>query len=194
MLGLIVLNLWGCATEVPPLIDKAQVPGNVVVGRVLAVITGKRARRYEPEVRFLEVEERRTQERFSVEIKSRDRQFVIALPPGDYQLNRVQISEGPFMSMADLVVTFSVGKDPVTYVGTWRFGVDSPRYGRMVVVSIVLEQQEKARTLDFLGEQYPVLAQQPVEEMTPQPPQVAARLFEVMPYPRVHRYFRRHWW
>ena len=193
-MGLIALNFWGCATEVPALVDQAQVPGSVVVGRVLAVITGERARRYEPAVRFLEVEERRTRERFSVEIKSGDRQFVIPLPAGDYLLNRVQISEGPFMSMADLAITFSVGKGPVTYVGTWRFGVESPRYGRMVVVSIVLDQQEKAQTLDFLHEKYLALAQQPVEEMHPQPARTAAQLFEVMPYPRVSRYFRRHWW
>lgn len=185
--------LCGCVTEVPPLVDQAEAPGHVVVGRVLTVITGERARRYGPEVRFLEVEERRTQERFRVEIESSDRQFVIELPPGEYLLNRVQISEGPFMSMADLAIGFSVGEGPVTYVGTWRFGVDSPRHGRMVVLSMVLDQEEKRRTLEFLHERYPAFAQQPVEDMTLQPPQMEARLFEVMPYPRVYRYFRRHW-
>lgn len=188
------MNLWGCVTEVPPLIEQARVTGDVIVGRVLAVITGERTRRYQPEVRFLEVEKLQTQERFNIEIESNDRQFVIALPPGDYRLNRVQISEGPFMSMADLAVTFSVGKSPVTYVGTWRFGVDSPRYGRMVVLSIVLDQHEKEQTLDFLSTQYPALGPQAVVEMVPDPSQLEARLFEVMPYPRVHRYFRRHWW
>jgi hypothetical protein len=28
----------------------------------------------------------------------------------------------------------------------------------------------------------------------PYPSEAQARLFEVMPYPRVPRYFRRHWW
>jgi hypothetical protein len=194
MMGFAALNIWGCATTVSPLADQEQVTGTVVVGRILAVITGERGRRYEPEVRVVEVEERWTRERFNVEIKSKDRQFVIALPTGDYLLNRVQINEGPFMSMAELAITFSVGKGPVTYVGTWRFGVDSPRYGRMVAVSIVFEQKEKAGMLDFLHTQYPALARQPIEEMTPQPPQMVARLFEVMSYPRVEQYFRRHWW
>jgi hypothetical protein len=193
-MGMMALNLWGCATEVPSSIEQAQVTGNVIVGRVLTVITGERTRRYQPEVRFLEVEELHTQERFNVEIRSSDRQFVIALPPGDYRLNRVQISEGPFMSMAELAVTFSMGKSPITYVGTWRFGVDSPRYGRMVVLSIVLDQDEMVRTFDYLNKEYPVLGHQAVKEMVPQPPQLEARLLEVMPYPRVHQYFRRHWW
>jgi hypothetical protein len=124
------------------------------VGRVLAVITGATNRRYHPQVRFFEVEGLETPKRFKVWIKSEGRPFAIVLPPGGYRLNRVQISEGPFMSMADLAIAFSVGKSPVTYVGTWRFGVDSPRYGRMVVVSMVLDQGETAQALDFLSEQW----------------------------------------
>ena len=112
MMGLMALNLWGCAAEVPSLIDQVQVPDNVMVGRVQAVITGERARRYQPEVRALMVEDRRTQERFNIHIESWDQQFVIALPPGDYLLNRVQIREGPFLSLADVAVAFSVGRGP----------------------------------------------------------------------------------
>jgi hypothetical protein len=179
---------------VSPLADQRQVTSGVVVGRVLAVITGATRRRYLPEVRFLELEDLKTQGRFNVEIKSAGRHFAIVLPPGGYRLNRVQISEGPFMSMADLAIAFSVGKSPVTYVGTWRFGVDSPRYGRMVVVSMVLDQGETAQALDFLSEQYPALSEQTIVEMLPQPSHVETRLYEVMPYPRYPRYFRRHWW
>jgi hypothetical protein len=175
-------------------VDQARVPGNVTIGRVLAVNIGERTRRYQPEVRVLDVEDRRTSDRFSIRIDAGDRQFVISLPPGNYVLNRVQIAEGPFMSMAELAMPFSVGKGPVSYVGTWRFGVGSPGYGRMVAVSIVSDQQEMTQTLNFLHEAYPVLAQQPVEEIRVEPPLASVRLFEVMPYPRVHRYFRRHWW
>jgi len=194
VMGVMALNLWGCATDLPPLADQTQVTNGVVVGRVLTVVTGERTRRYQAEVRFFEVEEQRTQERFHIEIDSEDRHFVLPLPLGDYRLTRVEISEGPFQSMADLGIEFSVGQSPVTYVGTWRFGVDSPRYGRMVAVSMVLDQRDRAGALDFLNKQYPALDDQPVEERSPRPPQVEARLFEVMPYPRVHRYFRRHWW
>ncbi len=189
-----IVSLWGCATDIPAVPETAQVTGSAAIGRVLVVNSGERARRYQPEVRVLDLEHLRTKERFSIRIDAGDRQFVIPLPPGDYLLNRVRITEGPFMSMAELAIPFSVGKGPVSYVGTWRFGVGSPGYGRMVLVSIVFDQQEMAQTLDFLHDAYPVLAQQPVEEMRFEPHQAAVRLFEVMPYPRIHRYFRRHWW
>src|SRR5689334_14061237 len=179
---------------VPALPDKAQVMGPVTIGRVLAVNTGERTRRYQPEVRHFDVEDRRTKERFSIQIDARNGQFVVPLSMGDYLLYRVQITEGPFMSMADLEIPFSVGKGPVSYAGTWKFGVGSPGYGRMVAVSIVFNQQELDQTLDFLRDEYPALAQQPIEEMRFEPHPAVVRLFEVMPYPRIHRYFRRHWW
>ena len=40
----------------------------------------------------------------------------------------------------------------------------------------------------------PSLDREYVTTALPDPPQLHARLFEVMPYPRVPRYFRRHWW
>ena len=174
--------------------DKAQTIGHAIVGRVLAVNIGERARRYRPAVRILDVEDRRTNERVTIQIDAEDRQFVVPLSPGDYLLNRVQIAEGPFMSMAEMAIPFSVGQGPVNYVGTWRFGIGSPGYGRMVAVSIVFDQQEKAQTLDFLHKEYPVLARQSVEDVRVEPASESVRLFEVMPYPRIHRYFRRHWW
>jgi len=160
----------------------------------VAVITGERSRIYEPAVRFIELINRRTNDRYSIEIKSDDRHFVLALSPGDYEVSRVQISEGPFMSMADLSIGFTVGTEPVTYVGTWRFGVDSPRYGRMVVVSLVIDEEETANARDFLEDRYPRLGTQTMAEALPQPSHIEARLYEVMPYPRYPRYFRRHVW
>jgi hypothetical protein len=184
----------GCATELPSLVDPTQVTGSLVVGRVLTVLTGETSRRYPPEVRFFELEDQKSQKRFQVEVKSRDQYFAVDLPPGEYRLNRVQISEGPFMSMADLVMTFSIDSGSTTYVGTWRFGVDSPRYGRKVVTSIIADQEETARVRDFLNDQYPSFNESSMVERLPQPSQTEARLYEVMPYPRYPRYFRRHWW
>lgn len=194
LLGAMVLWGWSCATELPRLVDPTQVSGSLVVGRVITVITGETSRRYPPEVRFFELEDQLSQKCFQVEIKSRDQYFAVDLPPGKYRLTRVQISEGPFMSMADLPATFVVDSGVITYVGTWRFGVDSPRYGRMVVVSVVADQAEATGGRDFLNTRYPIFGGRTMVEAIPQPSQVEARLYEVMPYPRYSRYFRRHWW
>jgi hypothetical protein len=184
----------GCATTLPGLAENNEIATPTVVGRTVTVLTGDRGRRYEPKVRFFEVENQDTNQRFNIDVDAQDQYFALSLPPGEYRLNRVQISEGPFMSMADLTATFSVGQQFLTHVGTWRFGVDSPRYGRMVAVSMVLTAEESSGIKGFLRDQYPELEQQPMVDVLPQPSQLFTRLYEVMPYPRYSRYFRRHWW
>ncbi len=194
LLGALVLSTSGCVTELPSLVNSDQVTGSLVVGRVLTVLTGETSRRYLPEVRFFELEDQASQKRFQVEIKSPDQYFAVDLPPGDYRLYRVQISEGPFMSMAHLIMDFSVVADAITYVGTWRFGVDSPRYGRKVIASMSADEEETVRVRDFLNARYSSVQKSFMVERFPQPSHVEARLYEVMPYPRYPRYFRRHWW
>jgi len=194
LLGAIVLVGWGCATELPSLVDPAEVSGSLVVGRVLTVLIGETSRRFPPEVYFFELEDQASQKRFQVEIKSPDQYFAVGLPPGNYRLTRVRISEGPFMSMADMSLGFSIDAGAVTYVGTWRFGIDSPRYGRMVMVSVVGGPAEAAGMRAFLDSRYPAFDGRVMVDALPQPAQMEARLYEVMPYPRYSRYFRRHWW
>lgn len=190
----LVVGLWGCVTQLPALIPPEEVTENLVVGRVITALTGDRSRRYSPAVRSFELEEQASHKRFRVEINSHDRYFALNLPPGQYRLNRVQITEGPFMSMADVFVTFPVGATAMTYVGTWRFGVDSPRYGRMIVASLFSDHVESSQAREFLHDQYPTLKGSSMVETLPQPTQIETRLHEVMPYPRYPRYFRRHWW
>ncbi len=194
LVSILFLGEWSCATHVPSMADPTEVINGLVVGRALTFLTGERARRYLPKMRFLELEHQDSRKRFQVEIDSPDQTFVISLPPGRYRLTRVQVSEGPFLSMAEFSMTFAVDSSAVTYVGTWRFGVDSPRYGRMVVASVVIDQAEIVKTQDFLMEQYPDFAGFSFVERLPEPSQAEARLYEVMPYPRYPRYFRRHWW
>lgn len=194
LLGVLVLGMSSCVTELPSRVYQDQVAGSLVVGRVIMVLTGERSRRYAPQMRFLEWENQDLQKRFRVEINSSDQYFAVDMPPGTYRLTRVQISEGPFLSMADLAVEFSVDGSAVTHVGTWRFGVDSPGYGRRVLISLTADQKERGQTRVFLKEQYPNFSEIPMRETLPQPSQMEARLYEVMPYPRYSRYFRRHWW
>lgn len=190
----ITLSCVGCAAELSSLVEFPETSRSLVVGRVVAILTGDRSRMYVPEVRFFEVEEQRTRERFSVEIKSADRHFAIALPAGDYRLNRVQINEGPFTSMAKVNAAFSVKQDVLTYLGTWRFGIDSPRYGRMLVVSMVMDKDDRSQAEVFLARQYPALQGGPITSVLPEPSTMETRLYEVMPYPRYPGYFRRHVW
>lgn len=190
----LLFGLWSCVTQLPPVADSGEVTNGLTVGRILTFLTGERSRRYLPEMRFLELEDLDSRKRFQVEIDSPDQHFAIRLPPGRYRLIRVQVREGPFLSMADLDMRFAVDSGAITYVGTWRFGVDSPRYGRMVVASVVADQTEIAGIRDFLIDRFPDLRGRPMVEILPQPPQVEARLYEVMPYPRYPRMFRRHWW
>ncbi len=184
----------GCVTQVAPVAEVVGPREGLIVGRVLAAITGETGRKYEPAIRSLELEHQESHERVTIQIESDDRQFSIALSPGAYRLNRVHISEGPFMSMADVGVAFSVSREAATYVGTWRFGIDSPRYGRMLTLSMVMDQDDRSRADVFLSERYPTRPEIPVTAALPEPSAVEARLYEVMPYPRYPRYFRRHNW
>jgi hypothetical protein len=189
-----LLFLQACVNAIPAMPEQGTIPSHVAIGRAVAVLTGERSRIYEPAIRSFEIQNARTKERFNVEIQSDDERFILPLAPGDYELIRVQINEGPFLSMAELGSTFSVGREPVTYLGTWRFGVDSPKYGRMVSVSIVNDERDRGEALHTLGFSDPSLEMNVIATALPVPSEMQARLYEVMPYPRVPRYFRRHWW
>ncbi len=106
-----------CAAELPPIVENDQVADRVVAEGPRTVITGETSRRYESDMHFFEFEDLQTHERFNVEIKSDDRHFAVALLSGEYRLHRVQISEEPFLSMAQLAMDFSVGNSPITYSG-----------------------------------------------------------------------------
>jgi hypothetical protein len=188
------LSLSGCATELPGTVAEADVSETLVVGRVVTLITGELRRIYPPELRSFEVTNTESQERFKVYVKSEDGYFSLSLPPGRYEMNRVQISEGPFLSMAQLAVSFTLQPDVMTFLGTWRFGVDSPKYGRRVVVSMIHDAQDQKRVRQFVKDSYPAFSTRPMVVLVPEPSHDEARLFEVMPYPLYSRYFRRHWW
>ncbi len=188
----------GCVTRLPVLLpsqaDPLQAGESLVFGRVLAILTAPSTRTYEPEIRFFELLNRSSGERFVILVGSRDQVFAVKLPVGHYELSRVQISEGPFMSMADLEASFQVGADPIVYLGTWRFGVDQPRYGRMVLLSLVQDQEDRGRTEREILARFPALSGRPISTLLPAPATSESRLYEVMPYPRYSPYYRRHWW
>ena len=190
----LLVTLSACVTDLPVTVDSSDETGLLAVGRVATVITGETRRIYGPSLRFFELVNRKTHDRFRVDVQSDDQQFVLSLPPGEYELDRVQINEGPFMSMAQLSVSFALQEGAITYLGTWRLGVDSPRYGRMVVLSMIVDEEDRDQTEEVIRQMYPAHDDQSVVTVLPDPPEIEARLYEVMPYPRVPRYFQRHQW
>ena len=166
----------------------------MLLGRAVAIITGETSRIYPPQVRWVEIQHQQTHERYQIPVGPDDHLFGLAVPPGDYVLIRVQISEGPFLSLADLSMDFSVRSDGVTFAGTWRFGVDSPRYGRMVLVSLVQDHDDQTRAEEWLHRRFPERQAAVLTATLPDPTEAEFRLYEVMPYPRYQKYFRRHLW
>jgi hypothetical protein len=83
--------------------------------------------------------------------------------------------------MAQLTGSFVLEPDVVTFLGTWRFGVDSPKYGRQVMTSIIHDEQDHLRAQHFVKDSYPTFDAKPVVVLIPEPSHEQARLFEVMP-------------
>lgn len=68
-------SLAGCVTEASTVAQPEDARMILVVGRVVTVITGDRARRYEPEVRQMELMQRHTGKRYSVTVDAEDKAF-----------------------------------------------------------------------------------------------------------------------
>ncbi|MCW5800322.1 MAG: hypothetical protein KIT40_17645 [Nitrospira sp.] len=188
-------GLVGCVTE-PETVQSAtqERPAVLLIGRAMTVLTGERARKFEPTVREIEFINRDDGTRYRVSIGGSDTLFAALLPPGRYDVNRVQINEGPFLSIAQPALSIALNEGPVVFSGTWRFGVDSPKYGRMVALSVMVDEESQTLLRQKVQTEYPTLASSPVMTTLPVPTEVQTRLYEVAPYPRVSRYFRRHYW
>ncbi|WP_447599268.1 hypothetical protein [Nitrospira sp. Nam80] len=194
VLCLILLTLGGCVVSLPASPDSAELAellpsdGAVVVGHVVTVLIGPTTRPYAPELRFFELINTATQERIRVDVQSKDRWFILPLLPGDYELSRLQISEGAFQATAGLNPGFKVIEGRITYVGMWRLGIESPQYDRSIVLSAIEEDREVVRRA--MGS-YQSLRDHPLSIDLLVPATVETRLYEVAPYPRFW-WFRRH--
>ena len=190
-----ILSMNGCGNEASTLVSPSDESRKVlVIGQVVTVLTGERARKFLPAVKEVELIEQTGGARYRIPVDGSNTQFAVFIPPGRYQMTRVKIHEGPFLSIADLGSSFSIEEGPAIFVGTWRFGVESPRYGRMVFVSLVLEDQGRLEAENEIRDKYPALISAPMVTVLPLPAEMQSRLYEVAPYPRISRYFRRHYW
>lgn len=194
-LMLCICSIAGCVTEAPGFSNSQYEPGQVLImGHVVTVLTGERARKFEPAVRDIELLAQPAGRRYRVSIDGDTQRLATFLPPGRYELTRVKIHEGPFLSIAQVSSSFSVQAGPPVFVGTWRFGLDSPRYGRRVAVSIVSDEEARQKAEKEIQETNPDRGGAPPVTVIPEPAEMEARLYEVAPYPRISRYFRRHYW
>jgi hypothetical protein len=191
---LIVLTMFGCTTTLPALPESSElspaVPadGALAVGHVITVLMGPTTRAYVPELRFFELTNTATQDRIRVEVESDDGWFILTLPPGEYELSRLQVSEGGFLATAALNPGFKILEGQVTYVGTWRLGIESPQYDRSILLSAVTESEDAVR--QALAP-YHSLQDRTFLTYLLSPATVETRLYEVPPYPR-YWWFRRH--
>ncbi len=191
----LLLSIQGCVTEAPSLPSpQDDIQRVLVVGKVVTLLTGERARKFLPAVTEIEVAEQNAGTRFRIPVDGAREQFAVFLPPGRYDMTRAKIHEGPFLSMAVLDSSFVVEPVPAMFVGTWRFGVESPKYGRMLFVSMTLDEEGRQQAETDMRETYPELPSNPMVGALPAPAELQSRLYEVAPYPRISRYFRRHYW
>lgn len=179
-----VVSFLGCATEMVSLPKSLSADQAVAFGKVQAVLTGPTTRWYTPQIRFFELMNLSTKERFRVDVESSDSPFFLSLPAGEYELARLQINEGAFRSMAQLNPTFQVRSKGLNYLGKWEVKIHPPTYLRLVDVSVESDLEEaKAEILSL----HPDLAGLPIVKQLPTPSDSETRLVEISPYPRV-------WW
>ena len=176
--------VMGCAKEVVPLPKSLPKNKPVAFGKIQAFLTGPTNRWYFPQVRFFELQNITTKERFRVDVESADSPFFLSLPAGEYELARVQINEGAFRSMAQLNEKFEVSDGALNYLGKWELKIHPPTYLRLVDVSVESDLEEaKADVLAL----HPDLADLPIVAELPTPIETESRLVEIAPYPRM-------WW
>ncbi|MBS0170777.1 MAG: hypothetical protein JSR62_10530 [Nitrospira sp.] len=191
----LLVSMQGCVTEATSLRSpQDDGPKVLLVGKVVTLLTGERGRKFAPAVTEIELAEQDAGTRYRIPVDGAHEQFAVFLPPGRYEIIRVKIHEGPFLSMAVLDSSFVVEDVPIMFVGTWRFGVESPKYGRMLFVSMTLDDKGRQQVETDIRETYPGLLSTSMVTAIPVPAELQSRLYEVAPYPRISRYFRRHYW
>ena len=106
----------------------------MVVGFIKVRPSGPNSRGFVTQLRFFHLLNLGTQERFQVDIQSDAKGFFLALDPGDYEVIRVRINEGPMMMESHVSLPFQVLPNKHIFLGTWYMEVDSPHTQRMLFV------------------------------------------------------------
>ncbi len=160
-----------------------------VFGFVQVEPTGPYFRQHqtEPMVRFFDVRNNKTGERSRINLKAGSKSFDTKLSPGNYELFRIQIGEGPFRSEAHVDMSFEVLPEKANYLGIWRVQIDAPQTVRMLHWKAIEEVLDRKMLVAL----YPELAEQELVVSLPQPKSTEIRLFAVAPLQPRSKYFYR---
>ncbi len=180
--------MLGCATKLATIAPALEASDSVAFGRITVGLSGPTTRIYPPMVRFFELTNHDSGERFRIDVLDDDSDLFLKLPPGSYELSRIMINEGAFQSLANPGPMFKVEPRKANYVGTWRVGVGSPTFNRKISVTIADDLSVASQEL---LSRYPRLSMPSITNQLPTPTESVTRLYETEPYPLIW-WFRRH--
>jgi hypothetical protein len=156
-----------------------------VFAGVIVHSVGPYPRIYPLKVRFFDFVNKTSRERIRVNVQNADGVFFATLLPGDYQLIRMQMMEGPFRREAHMAIDFHVPPKKKVYLGEWTFEIDTPRTVRMARIHISDQYPQSLPSNETEG-----IGSGEFHTVLPEPQYEEFRLFVVAPSPRA-RYFTR---
>ena len=155
-------------------------------GLIKVRTTGPYSRGFDTELRFFHLLNLSTQERLRVDVQSSAKAFGLALDPGDYEVIRVQINEGPMMMESHVSLQFRVNPNKTTYLGTWEFDVDTPRTQRMLRMDISPDPPN----WEEISLPHRTQKEGTMVVSLPEPLKDEVRLYIVAPNPKISYYYR----
>lgn len=179
-------GLLTACVGLPRQASEAMGEDSTVQGFIQVRPSGPNTRGFVTQLRFFHVLNLGTQERFRVDIQSSDKGFSLALDPGNYEVIRVRINEGPMMMESHVSLPFQVLPNKNIFLGTWYMEVDSPRTQRMLRMEILSAQPQGE---EFNDSQHSQRGENLVV-MLPTVENNEVRLYTVAPYPKVNFYYR----
>jgi len=189
-LMLVCLLLTACATLETKELEVGSKNESVAIALIQVEPTEPFFRMHQAEalVRFFDVKNTKTGQWTRVQMTGKAKRFITRLSPGRYELVRLQIGEGPFLSETYMNMSFEVHAEKTNYLGIWRLRVDPPKTVRMLQLDVLAE----APDWDLMVALYPELGEKALVASLAQPVTNQNRLFAVAPsQPRAKYFYRR---
>ena len=184
--SLVLLLMWsqyGCAAFGNS--PSQETDTTAVFASVIVHSVGPNPRIFPLKVRFFDFVNKSSRQRIRVNVQTADGIFFASLPPGEYQLIRMQMMEGPFRREAHMAIDFHVPRNKRVYLGEWTFEIDTPRTVRMARLHISAQYSQSLHSMEIEG-----IGSGEFHTVLPEPQHEESRLFVVAPSPRA-RYFTR---